>query len=61
MVDDPQVGGLRGGGGWVPQPDPTILTTEQLNREIARVQELIDLEIKAVDERLTAAGAEACQ
>jgi len=42
------------GGFSTPRPDPTILTTEQLMREISRVEGTIALHIAAVDERLTA-------
>lgn len=37
-----------------PRPDPTLLTTEQLMREISRVEAIIGLQIAAVDERLHA-------
>lgn len=37
-----------------PRPDPTILTTEQLMREISRVETVIGLQIAALDERLHA-------
>lgn len=37
-----------------PIPDPTLLTTAQLNREIARLAESVDLKIFAANERLNA-------
>jgi len=39
---------------WRPIPDPSLLTTEQLMREITRLEAVIALQIAAVDERLTA-------
>jgi hypothetical protein len=37
-----------------PKPDPTLLTTEQLLREISRLETLVGMQIRAVDERLAA-------
>jgi hypothetical protein len=37
-----------------PKPDPTVLTTEQLMREVTRLESIINLQIEAVDERLHA-------
>lgn len=37
-----------------PRPDPTLLTTEQLMREISRLEALIELQFRAIDEKLTA-------
>lgn len=56
MAMDERPGGLPASGErrYVPIPNPTLLTTEQLMREINRIQAIIDLQIKAVDERLTA-------
>lgn len=38
------------GGGWVPVPDPTILTTEQLHRELAKQRELLELQVASLKE-----------
>jgi hypothetical protein len=34
--------------GWVPRPDPTILTTEALIREIAHLRELMETQIEGL-------------
>ena len=41
------------GGGWVPVPDPTTLTTLQLRRELAGMRELLELQIVALKELMT--------
>jgi predicted nuclease with TOPRIM domain len=41
-------------GGLVPIPDPTLLTTAQLDREIKNLEERIQAELKAVDGRIEA-------
>lgn len=46
------------GGGWVPVPDPTVLTTAQLLREMATQREFLELQIAALKE-LTLARFEA--
>ena len=64
MADDEvaPVAGLAAtpGGGWVPVPDPTTLTTLQLRRELAGQRELLEQRIDALkeltDQRLIAAG-----
>lgn len=37
---------------WIPRPDPTKLTTEQLNREISALKSLFDAKFDARDEAL---------
>jgi hypothetical protein len=37
------------GGGWVPVPDPTTLTTSQLRRELASLRELLESRLDAMD------------
>jgi hypothetical protein len=38
------------GGGWVPVPDPTALTTQQLRRELSTMQEFLELRISSLKE-----------
>jgi len=49
------------GGGWVPVPDPTALTTAQLRRELATQREILEAQLGAVkasiEERLDADAA----
>jgi hypothetical protein len=58
----PPITGLAStpGGGWVPVPDPTTLTTQQLRRELAGTREFLELQINALKEltdmRFTAAA-----
>lgn len=40
---------LYGGGGMLPIPDPTLLTTQQLNREISALKEIINTRLNAMD------------
>ena len=42
------------GGGWVPVPDPTALTTAQLRRELATLRELVEAQISTASAALTA-------
>ena len=42
------------GGGWVPVPDPTALTTAQLRRELATLRELVEAQISTASTALTA-------
>ena len=37
------------GGDWVPRPDPTLLTTQQLLRELAALRELIETRLDGMD------------
>ena len=46
MTDDPGTG--RQGNNRTPVPDPTLLTTQQLIREITSLREVIDLRIESV-------------
>jgi hypothetical protein len=41
-------GAPEGQSGWVPRPDPTLLTTEQLHREIDSLRELLETQIEAL-------------
>jgi hypothetical protein len=40
------------GSDLVPRPDPTVLTTEQLRRELSNLREIIEAELRAVSARL---------
>jgi hypothetical protein len=42
------------GGGWVPVPDPTKLTTEQLRRELATQREILEAQLQTLDAALEA-------
>ncbi len=44
--------GYQASGGLVPVPDPTLLTTQNLLREIAALRELLQTQIKAVELRV---------
>jgi len=37
------------GGGWVPVPDPTTLTTEQLRRELNGLREILEARLDSMD------------
>ena len=57
--DAPEGGPLFGmaptpGGGWVPVPDPTALTTAQLRRELATLRELVEAQIQTQSAAVTA-------
>jgi VIT1/CCC1 family predicted Fe2+/Mn2+ transporter len=43
----------RGNGGWRPVPDPTVLTTEQLNKAIEALRDYVNGQFQVRDERLT--------
>ena len=47
--DSPEERGRGDQGDWRPRPDPTILTTEALHREVAALRELIEERITATD------------
>jgi hypothetical protein len=36
-------------GNWTPRPDPTLLTTEQLNREIGHLKDLQNLRFELIE------------
>jgi hypothetical protein len=40
-------------GDWVPRPDPTLLTTQQLLREMSSTRELFEVNLTAVQEKFT--------
>jgi len=42
------------GGGWVPVPDPTALTTAQLRRELATLRELVEAQISTASASVAA-------
>jgi hypothetical protein len=44
--------GYQVSGGLVPIPDPTLLTTQSLQREISSLKELISVELKSLDHRI---------
>jgi seryl-tRNA synthetase len=46
MVDEPR---SEGRNGRPPIPDPTVLTTEALHREVEQLQELLELEIGSLE------------
>lgn len=49
MSDPSEVRGRGDQGDWRPRPDPTVLTTEALHREVAALRELIEERISATD------------
>ncbi len=53
----PNVGGVNSGYRSTPIPDPTVLTTQALYREVAALKELIEQRIAAVDTSIQAAIA----
>ena len=46
-------------GEWMPVPDPTKLTTEQLRRELATLREIIETRLNAMDRATELASAQA--
>jgi len=50
MADGDAQAGPPGRGNWVPSPDPTILTTEALLREIANLKQVLTTRMDAMDE-----------
>jgi hypothetical protein len=52
MIDDTDRRGYQPGGGLVPIPDPSLLTTEALQREIRGLKELNAVQLEAVKERI---------
>lgn len=49
--------GYQASGGLVPVPDPTLLTTQSLQREIAALKELFTTELKSIDQRISEVSA----
>lgn len=47
------------GSGWLPIPDPTRLTTEQLRRELATLREIIETRLHGMDRATEVASAQA--
>jgi hypothetical protein len=47
------------GGDWMPVPDPTRLTTEQLRRELATLREIIETRLDGMDRATELASAQA--
>jgi len=45
--------GYQASGGLVPVPDPTLLTTQNLLREISALKELFSTELKSLDQRIS--------